>query len=146
MMTKETEELKKCCLYASEFHLEMILLPFIREKNNKVEFIIFTQNDLSKTINMLLDRVNINKEEKQKILNYNWKKYKEIDIEKIFNNKENIEVIVNGDCKFIEEINYKIKQYNSRVNIIDCFYVNDADLEINNIKHKYDIFLNTTKI
>ena len=32
MITKEHETKKYCCFYASDFHLEMILLPYI--KNN----------------------------------------------------------------------------------------------------------------
>ena len=43
MITKESKAVKKCCLYASDFHLEMILLPYIKERINKSNFIIFTQ-------------------------------------------------------------------------------------------------------
>ena len=58
ILTKE----KTCAFYASDYHFEMISLPFI-EKNieeNK-EIIILTENNLEDTIKTLMKNINFNK-------------------------------------------------------------------------------------
>ena len=59
MITKELDGLEKCCIYANDFHLEMILLPYIKENFEENKFIIFTENDLEGTIKTLLERTNL---------------------------------------------------------------------------------------
>ena len=56
MITKELEATKKCCLYASDFHLEMILVPYIKEKNKKL-------NELMKDNTEIIDCFNISDSE-----------------------------------------------------------------------------------
>lgn len=150
MITKEFDAVKKCCLYASDFHLEMILLPYIKERINKSNFIIITQNDLSESIKILLDRVNINNEEKQTLLSLNWKVSNKEDIEcikKLIKNEEFVDIIVNGDCKYIKEINNDLKLLdNNNIHIIDCFNINDRNLIIEDIKNNYKEVLNTSKM
>ena len=145
MMIKETEAIKKCCLYASDFHLEMILLPYIRERIDKKTFIIITQNDLSETIKILLNRVNINKEDRKKILDIDWTEYNGKDFNYI-KESDNIEIIINGNNSFIEELNDRIKSLNNKINIVNCYNINDKELNINSIKNNYEDFLNTTKL
>lgn len=150
MITKESKAVKKCCLYASDFHLEMILLPYIKERINKSSFIIITQNDLSDTIRVLLDRVNINKKEKQEILNLNWKitTIEDIDyIKKSVKNDEDIYIVINGDYNYIKDVNINLKSIdNNNVHIIDCFNINDQNLNMNDIRNNYKEVLNTSKI
>lgn len=65
LKTKE----KTCAIYASDYHFEMISLPYI-EKNieeNK-EIIIFTENNLEETINTLVSKTNLKDDKKEKIL------------------------------------------------------------------------------
>ena len=69
ILTKE----KTCAFYASDYHFEMISLPFI-EKNieeNK-EIIILTENNLEDTIKTLMKNINFNKNKKEKIIKINW--------------------------------------------------------------------------
>ena len=149
MITKEINTVKKCCLYASDFHLEMILLPYIKEKIDKSNFIIITQNDLSDTIKLLLDRVNIETKDKKNILNLDWKAFNIENIKHINNlikNDDNFDIIINGDHSFIVEINKKLNLLSNNINIIDCFNINDKNLNIKNIKNNYKEFLNTNKI
>lgn len=149
MITEESNSVKKCCLYASDFHLEMILLPYIKERINKSNFVIITQNDLSDTIKVLLDRVNIEEQEKQKILNLNWNIATKENIEstkKIIENNRNMNIIVNGDCNYIEKINNDLKLLDNNMNIVDCFNINDKQLNMNNIKNNYEEVLNTCKM
>ena len=150
MMTHEINAIKKCCLYASDFHLEMILLPYIRERLGKSEFIVLTQNDLSSTIRLLLDRVNLKEQEKKSILEFNWKPNLNINIEEIndkIKKNHKIEFIVNGDFDYVKKINNDLKLLgNSNFKIIDCLNINDKNLNLNKIKDEYKEFINTSKI
>ena len=150
MITKESKLVKKCCLYASDFHLEMILLPYIKEGIDKSKFLIITQNDLSETIKILLDRVNIEKKHKKEILNLNWKKTNIEDlkyVKELINKNDDIHIIVNGDYKYINEINDNlILLYSNNVNIIDCFNINDKNIDLSEIKNNYNEVINTRKI
>ena len=73
MLTEKVVTNKMCLFCASDFHLEMILLPYIKEKIDEYKFVIFTKNDLEDTVNTLLEKVNINDEYKDKIRKINWK-------------------------------------------------------------------------
>ena len=127
---KECSE-KLCSFYVSNAHLVTMLIPYlsrkIKEGNN---FIIFTQNNLENEVEMLLSKINIKEEEKQKIRNINWKKslYQENVIkEKLENNIENLYIIINGDNEYVEKINEKVERINEKnqknVTIIDCYEV-----------------------
>ena len=149
MVTKELEANKKCCLYASDYHLEMILLPYIKENLNKCNFIIMTQNDLSETIKVLLNRVNITKEEKNDIISINWKDKNEININDIRNmikNNIKLNIIIKGDNTYIQKINNDLKSLVSEnLCIIDCLSI-DNNTNIKDIEKKYKEILNTIKI
>ena len=54
MLTEKVVTNKMCLFCASDFHLEMILLPYIKEKIDEYKFVIFTKNDLEDTVNTLL--------------------------------------------------------------------------------------------
>ena len=148
---KECSE-KLCCFYVSNAHLVTMLIPYlsrkIKEGNN---FIIFTQNNLENEVEMLLSKINIKEEEKQKIRNINWKKslYQENVIkEKLENNIENLYIIINGDNEYVEKINEKVERINEKnqknVTIIDCYEVLQVNQEINKILNNHDKILNTS--
>ena len=65
---QKTKE-KTCAFFASDYHFEMISLPYIEkelEKNKKI--IILTENDLENTIKNLISKINLNEEKKKKYL------------------------------------------------------------------------------
>ena len=72
-MLVENKIEKLCCFYVSDFHLEMILLPYI---NNKLDenIIIKTERDLRDTVETLVSKMNLHEENKEKILNLGWNK------------------------------------------------------------------------
>ena len=113
MITKEQNINKYCCLYVSDFHLEMILLPFIKNKMESSKVLVFTQKNLFETVKKVLGRTNLNLNDKNKILNIeNWdkKKIKESNI--INNDKETrYTIIINGNKEYIEHINKNINDY-----------------------------------
>lgn len=138
MVTEEQKSKKLCCFYASEYHLEMILLPYIKNNLKDSNFTIFTQKDLSKSINLLLERINLKKEEKEQIKNLNWKEKNNIekDIKK--------NIIINGDLKYIENIKKelsKIKENN--FDIVYCYNIEYLNENREYFEKNYDGILNT---
>ncbi len=64
---QETKE-RICAFYASDYHFEMMSLPYINKKiENKEEIIILTENNLEKTIQTFLSKTNLNEEKKKEI-------------------------------------------------------------------------------
>lgn len=148
MITKECYIKKTCLFCASDYHLEMILLPYIKERMDSSNIIIITENNLEESINVLLTKVNLDEKDKEKIKSLNWKKTDDFKIEEINNMKDkNINIIINGSSNYIESVNKKIKEVLRRdIEIVDCIHVLDSDIEITEISKKYEKILNTQKI
>lgn len=148
MITKEYKTEKICLFCVNDYHLEMILLPYIKERLDNSEFIIFTENNLEETINVLLTKINLNEEIKEKIKNIGWQKGKNIEYLKNYKEKnKKINIIINGSLNYIKEINYKIKtMLNENVIIVDCFHVGESKIDIEEISKNYIGILNTQKI
>ena len=140
-MVVENNKIEKLgCFYVSDFHLEMILLPYI---NKKIEenIIIKTERDLKDTVEILVSKMNLNQENKEKILSLGWNGKENKKIE----DKSN--VIIIGNKKYIEDINNQIRQTNIKnVNIIDCYNFEDIKEDMDNIMNSYSQNLNTTGI
>lgn len=137
-MLVENKIEKLCCFYVSDFHLEMILLPYI---NNKLDenIIIKTEKDLRDTVETLVSKMNLNEENKQKILSLGWneKEYKKLE------DKSNIIII--GNKKYINDVNVQIKEKDIKdATIIDCYNFEDTKDKIENIIGEYSRSLNTT--
>ena len=146
MITKKQKINKNCCLHVSDFHLEMILLPYLKRRMKNSEILIYTQNDLAESIKILLDRTNLNIEDKEKILNIKYWDNKNINKNKNENSKE-YTIIINGNKEYIKEINKKIKILNAEViNVVDCYDINNCIIEPSFIKSNYKNILNTENI
>lgn len=135
-MVVENKIEKLCCFYVSDFHLELILLPYI---NKKIEenIIIKTEKDLKDTVEILVSKMNLNEKNKGKILSLGWtgKENKKIE------DKSN--VIIIGDKKYIEDVNSQIKQDDIKdVTVIDCYNFEDTKDEMNDILSCYSQNLN----
>ena len=144
MITKEQNLNKYCLFYVSDFHLEMILLPYIKDNLQKSKITIITEEDLSTSIKILMDKVNLEDTQKEEILNLDWSnnffKIEESNFDK------NI-IILNGKVKFIKEKNDEIKRMNLKnVDVIDCYNINKFNVDISEIKKEYDGVLNTKNI
>ena len=150
MPTEEMNISKKCLFCASDYHLEMILLPYIKKRIEQSKFVIMTQNNLEETIEILKDRLNIQDDFREKINNINWKNDDENklnDIKKFILGEENINIVINGEYDYIRNINNLLKEIvNENVNIIDCFHVGDPNIDISEMSKKYDCILNTEKL
>ena len=145
MITKEQETKKYCCFYVSDFHLEMILLPYIKDNIDRTKFIIFTEKNLSESIKILLDRTNLDCDEKSEILNLDWNSKKISDFSNY--NFNNYTIIISGSNNYISKINEQImKMEHEKINIIDCYNINENSPEVMQIKEKYNGILNTKKL
>lgn len=124
--------------YVSEYHLEMILVPFINSKiEEKENVVIETEYDMNETLKTLLSKLNLKEENKEKILRLGWNK-KENNIE----SKDNVIIIGNKD--YIENTNRRIMQKNIEdLTIVDCYKFEDICNNMSEVADKYDFNLNT---
>ena len=139
-MLEKNSKGKSCIFFASDYHFELISISYIREnlsKNKKV--VILAENNLTHTLETILQRINIEDKESQKILQIDWSnnpnKIQEITKDSI--------VFIKGSKKYIEETNEKIKEQN--IHIIDCYDINEIGANASNISNKYDEILLTRK-
>lgn len=139
MIVEDKNIERACSFYVSDFHLEMMLMPYINEKiENRENIIIKTEKDLNETINTVVSKMNLKEENKEKILNLGWKQENDLEIE------EKSNVIVIGTQQYIQDINTKIEESKiGKVNIIDCYNFEDVKDNISNIIESHDKSLNT---
>ena len=133
MVVQDKKIEKTCCFYVSEFHLEMILIPYINEKIEE-NITILTEKKLKETLEILISKMNIKEENKQKILQLNWNEEGEI--------KENSNIIIIGSKQYIENKNKEISNKNV-LSILDCYAFEEEKNNINEIVKEYKNVLNT---
>lgn len=135
---------KVCAFYTSDYHFEMISLPYIDKKlENEDEIIILTQNNLENTIKVLLERLNLRKERKEKILKLNWKdndlsKFKQL--KENINEEKNINIFIKGNKNYINNVNKNISNWvinNSKINIIDCYDLEEVNSNMDEVISHY---------
>ena len=152
-MVKENESKEKLCLFfASDYHFEMISLPYINEKlkQNK-NVIIITENDLNNTVDKILSSINLNKEDKERITKINWEnndlnKFKEI--KKANEEGKETVIFVKGKENYIENINKNIENWIKveDTKVVNCYDINEVQNNVSNIAKKYNKILSTSGI
>ena len=146
-ITKE----KTCAFYASDYHFEMITLPYIEKKlEEHKNIVVLTENNLEETMKTLMSRINLKEEKKNNIFKINWKnddltKFKEIkkDIEE---NKDII-ILIKGKENYIKNINENIDKWvnkKNKVKIIDCYDIEEVGEHFTELINKYESLLSTT--
>lgn len=146
---QKTKE-KMCTFYVSDYHFEMISLPYINKsiEENK-EIIILTENNLKETITTLINKMNLNEGKKEEILKINWtnddlNKFKKIN--ELVNKQKEIVIFIKGSENYIKNININIKKLienSNKVKIIDCYNVEEISEKLNDIRDQYKKILNT---
>ncbi len=133
MIVQNERKEKTCCFYVSEFHLEMILVPYI---NKKIEenITILTEKRLGETVEILISRMNLKQENKEKILSLGWNGEEVI--------KENSNIIIIGSTEFIKEKNKEIESKNV-ISVLDCYNFEEEKNNIDEILKDYNNTLNT---
>lgn len=127
---------KTCCIYASDWHLAVMLLPFISKslkENNKV-YMKF-QDSIEDKIHQLLEKLELkNRADIEKI---SWN----LDVGEEELSDNNKIYIVSGNDDYIKHMNRKIEQYynnkEEKIQIIDCFHIveNESLMEIGKEKN-----------
>lgn len=127
-----------CSFYVSEYHLEMILLPYIKEKiENKENITIQTQKDLRETVETVISKMNLKEENRREILNLGWNKNESKEI------TEKSNIIIIGTEDYIEQTNNKIEDLKiNNINIVDCYNFEDVKENMNNIMNNHSKSLN----
>ena len=152
-MIKENKREEKLCLFfASDYHFEMISLPYIREslKKNK-DVIIMTENDLDSSVDKVLSSINLSDEEKNSLVKIDWKNDNLVKFKEVKNaNKNGKEVLifVKGNENYIKNINKNIENWIKldNVNIIDCYDINEVQNNVSDIAKRYKRILSTSGI
>ena len=140
MVSKHRENI--CNFYVSEYHLEIMLLPYISKKiDNEENITIITEIDLESTLNVVIERINLDKDKKEKIKKIGW------NIQNIENIIPNTNVILIGSKKFINEKVFELKERQvENLEIIACYNYNEVKNDMKEIVSKYDGMLNTLGI
>lgn len=151
-MEKVNNKEKICMFFASDYHFEMISVPYINKnlKNNK-NVIVITENDLNQTIEEFLSKVNIKEEEKNSIRKLDWKNDDENklkELKNLANEKKDTVVFIKGEENFISNINNKIKDIDSDKNlkIVDCYDISEVQDSVRKIVNGYSEILSTSGI
>lgn len=147
------ENLKRMSsFYVNEVHLITMLLPYIENKIKEDDIITVLQDDLEKTVNLLLAKINLKEELKEKIKGIDWKAKNIKDckkLENVINNNKTIYVIINGNEKYIKEINKQIKKLKdkdveNKIILINCYNIVEFNKNIIEILNQTDKILNTS--
>ena len=147
-ITKE----KSCAFYASDYHFEMISLPYISKSMDEKEIIILTENNLKDTVNTLISKMNLKEEKRTKILDLDWnnndlKKFKEIS--KKTKEDADIVIFIKGKQNYIKNINKNIEKWviaDKHVKIVDCYEFFEVEEKIDEIAKEYDKVLGTSRL
>ena len=142
-MVLEEKKVKNICnFYVSEYHLEIMLLPYISKKiDNEENITIITEIDLESTLNVVIERINLDKDKKEKIKKIGW------NIQNIENIIPNTNVILIGSKKFINEKVFELKERQvENLEIIACYNYNEVKNDMKEIVSKYDGMLYTLGI
>lgn len=147
---QKTKE-KTCAFYASDYHFEMISLPYINKKlDESKEVIVLTENNLKETIKKLVSKINLNEDKKVDILKIDWEnndlnKFKKINED--IKNKKDMVIFVKGKENYIKNINENIEKWTEKsknVEIIDCYDMEEILQDMDNIMDQYKFTLKTT--
>lgn len=147
---QKTKE-KTCAFYASDYHFEMISLPYINKKlDESKEVIVLTENNLKETIKTLVSKINLKEDKKVDILKIDWEnndlnKFKKINED--IKSKKDMVIFVKGKENYIKNINENIEKWTEKsknVEIIDCYDMEEISQDMDNIMDQYKFTLKTT--
>lgn len=150
-MTKDNKE-KLCLFFASDYHFEMISLPFIsKELNDDKKVVVITENNLSETVDELLSKINLNKDDRDKLKKIDWsdRNFSKLNDVKCANEEGKKSVVfVKGKENYISDINKSMENLvnSGDVKIIDCYDINEVHNNVSDIVKNYGQVLSTSGI
>ena len=136
---------KTCMFYVSDYHFEMIGLLNIRKelKQNK-KIIVLTQDNLQESIEVLLSKINLKKEDKKEIEQIDWsekEKQKYEQLQKEINDNNEVSIYIKGNEEYIQNQNNKINEMllnSNKVSVTDCYNFMEIKNKSNEIMQNYD--------
>ena len=152
MMKENKREEKICLFFASDYHFEMISLPYINEslKKNK-DVVIMTENDLENSVNKVISSINLNEEEKNRLNKIDWKndelnKFKEV--KNADKDGKELLIFVKGRENYINNMNKNIENWTNlkNVEIVDCYDINEVQDDVSDIAKRYKKVLSTSGV
>ena len=114
-MVYTNDNIKKICnFYVSDWHLAVMLLPYINKEINKgTKITTVFQNNMKNNIETLVRKLNLKNE--KEILQIDWNTKNNSILERYI--KENLSsgeenlFIINGDKEYVEKSNEKVIEY-----------------------------------
>lgn len=146
-ITKE----KTCVFYASDYHFEIISLPYIEEQLEKnKQIIVLTENDLEESVKTVISKTNLKETKRKNIFSIDWNndnlsKFKKI--KKDIEDQKDIIIFIKGKENYIKNVNRNIEKFVSNkdnVKIVDCYDIEEVSQDIDSIMNKYEKVLSTT--
>ncbi len=146
-ITKE----KTCAFYASDYHFEIISLPYIEEQLEKnKQIIVLTENDLEESVKTVISKTNLKETKRKNIFSIDWNndnlsKFKKI--KKDIEDQKDIIIFIKGKENYIKNVNRNIEKFVSNkdnVKIVDCYDIEEVSQDIDSIMNKYEKVLSTT--
>jgi len=152
---------RMCSFYVSDAHLCTMILPYISEKLNENKTVeILSDKNINSSIDLLLSKLNLKEEIKNKIKSINWTKnkmykymYFEKSMKKVLNNKKECYLFLVGDENHIDVMNLNLEKWMKKnkektekinINIINCYEIMHFNENIKSILDKNDKILNTS--
>ncbi|HJJ13872.1 MAG: hypothetical protein U0O04_01175 [Clostridia bacterium] len=154
-MVYTNDNIKKICnFYVSDWHLAVMLLPYINKEINKgTKITTVFQNNMKNNIETLVRKLNLKNE--KEILQIDWNTKNNSILERYV--KENLSggeenlFIINGDKEYVEKSNEKVIEYIGKnktkknfIKIVDCYEVEQNEEKMYNIIKMHDCVLNTS--
>ena len=154
-MVYTNDNIKKICnFYVSDWHLAVMLLPYINKEINKgTKITTVFQNNMRNNIETLVRKLNLKNE--KEILQIDWTTKNNSILERYV--KENLSggeenlFIINGDKEYVEKSNEKVIEYIGKnktkknfIKIVDCYEVEQNEEKMYNIIKMHDCVLNTS--
>lgn len=154
-MVYTNDNIKKICnFYVSDWHLAVMLLPYINKEINKgTKITTVFQNNMKNNIETLVRKLNLKNE--KEILQIDWNTKNNSILERYV--KENLSggeenlFIINGDKEYVENSNEKVIEYIGKnktkknfIKIVDCYEVEQNEEKMYNIIKMHDCVLNTS--
>lgn len=152
MITEEKNIEKTCSFYASDYHLEMIMIPYINKKiEEKTNVTILTERNLNNTVKDVISKINLSESRKKEILKLSWKK-SELQSMEIEKDKART-IFVIGSMKYIKNANEKIEEMTNReskqdkfkTKVINCYSLEEVQANATEITLEHTKVLNTTE-
>lgn len=136
-MIKNKNE-KMCSFYVSKNHLITILMAYLKENLKEYKKLnVIVEDNFKEEVDKIIEKMNIEKDIKMKILKANWKK-----AEKPVHKMKKGLVIVEGDMEYIENIN-NILGKNMKIELLNCYRFEDFKNNSRKILEEHNYIINT---